>query len=79
MWAVISMVSMVRKDVAPLQLAQYLVPQGFPGSGIFRGRDNVAKSCTYRATYVPGGFNRERNKERAWRQLQDGASLANHT
>lgn len=66
MWAIVRMVSMIRKDATPLQLAQYLVPRGFPGSGVFRGRDNVAKTVTYRATYVPGGFNRERNQ---WREL----------
>jgi hypothetical protein len=51
---------------------------GFPGSGIFRGRQNIAKTLTYRATGVPGGFNAERNAMRAaatkaaqeWLELQ---------
>jgi hypothetical protein len=51
---------------------------GFPGSGVFRGKQNIAKSLTYRATYVPGGFNAERNAMRAaaskaaqeWLELQ---------
>jgi hypothetical protein len=42
---------------------------GFPGSGVFRGKQNIAKSVTYRATYVPGGFNRERDERRKWRAI----------
>lgn len=30
---------------------------GRPGSGILHGRQNIHKTLTYRATYVPGGFN----------------------
>lgn len=47
---------------------------GFPGSGVFRGRQNIAKSVTYRATGVPGGFNVERDnrrRDRAWARLQE--------
>lgn len=46
------------------QINRYLVPPGNPGAGILYGRNNIAKTITYRATYVPGGFNRERNAMR---------------
>lgn len=61
MWGLLRMAVELRRDVEPLQMARFIVPRGFPGSGIFRGRTNVAKTCTYRATYVPGGFNRDRH------------------
>jgi hypothetical protein len=47
--------------------AQHLFPRHSPGAGLLHGRDNVAKTCTYRATYVPGGFNVERDLRRAER------------
>lgn len=68
MWAILRAVTQLRKDVTPDVLAQWIVPKGFPGAGIFHGRTNVAKSVTYRATYVPGGFNIERDK---WRKARN--------
>jgi len=53
---------------------------GFPGSGVFRGKQNIAKSVTYRATYVPGGFNVERDnrrRDRAWARLQESIDASN--
>lgn len=46
------------------RLTNHLFPKNNPGSGIFRGRQNIAKSVTYRATYVPGGFNQARDARR---------------
>lgn len=74
MWAIIRTLVLIRKDVEPLRIAQSIVPRvrvghgarlvGFPGSGVFHGNTNVAKSVTYRA--VPNvDFNTERNARRA--------------
>lgn len=38
---------------------------GNPGAGVFHGRHNINKCLTYRATYVPGGFNVQRDARRA--------------
>src|ERR1700676_5215169 len=45
---------------------------GFPGAGMFHGKTNVARSATYRATYVPGGFNVVRDQ---YRRLRASALL----
>jgi hypothetical protein len=52
------------------RLMSYLVPPRNPGSGVLRGRQNIAKSLTYRATYVPGGFNLARDSRRAMRRQE---------
>lgn len=46
---------------------RHLIPKGNPGAGMVRGQENIAKTMTYRATYVPGGFNKERDARRATR------------
>lgn len=74
MWAILRAVTQLRKDVEPGVLAQWIVPRGFPGAGIFHGRTSVAKSVTYRATYVPGGFNIERDKWRSVRAATLGSA-----
>lgn len=56
------------------RLVRHLFPVQQPGSGIFRGRQNIAKSVTYRATYVPGGFNVERDARRAQRNAKLGSA-----
>lgn len=50
---------------------QHLIPRMNPGAGLLYGRENIAKALTYRATYVPGGFNRERDARRAARTDAD--------
>ena len=45
------------------RLFSHLVPKGSPGSGVLRGRQNISKAVTYRATRV--GFNVERDARRA--------------
>lgn len=48
------------------RLTNHLFPKGNPGAGVFRGRQNINKSLTYRA--VRGlDFNVERNARRAAR------------
>jgi hypothetical protein len=64
---IIAISSVVRPDIGAMQLAAMLIPRGFPGSGMVRGKTNVAKTCTYRATYV--GLNQERDERRRWRAL----------
>jgi hypothetical protein len=73
MWHVIRAVASLRNQVSPDEVARQIVPRGFPGAGVFHGNTNVAKSVTYRATYVPGGFNRERSvrrQEAMWKRMQ---------
>lgn len=54
--------------------AWHLVLQGNPGSGILRGSENIAKTLTYRATYVPGGFNVARDTRRRARNAKLGST-----
>lgn len=54
--------------------------RGNPGAGMFRNAP-IHKAHTYRATYVPGGFNVERDKRRAdkaesVKQLKDATARA---
>lgn len=56
------------------RLTNHLFPAKNPGAGVFRGRQNIAKSLTYRATYVPGGFNVERDARRAQRNAPVGSA-----
>jgi hypothetical protein len=72
MWHVIRAVASIRNQVSPDEVARQIVPRGFPGAGVFHGNTNVAKSVTYRATYVPGGFNVVRDQ---YRRLRASALL----
>jgi hypothetical protein len=49
------------------RIVNHLLPKGNPGAGIFRGRHNISKAMTYRATYV--GFNVARDARRASRKI----------
>lgn len=47
---------------------RHLIPEGMPGAGILHGRQNIAKTLTYRAVRNLD-FNTERNSRRAERRL----------
>lgn len=56
------------------RLIGYLFPATQPGGGVFRGRHNITKALTYRATGVPGGFNQARDARRAQHVAQVGSA-----
>lgn len=67
-WQVMRSLAKLFTDYQERQRAAiHLVPKGNPGSGMLRGRQNIAKAMTYRATHVPGGFNTERDARRSER------------
>jgi hypothetical protein len=35
--------------ISGIQVATFLVPKGYPGSGLLRGNHNIAKTLTYRS------------------------------
>lgn len=72
MWHVVRAVASIRNQVSPDEVARQIVPRGFPGAGIFHGKMNIAKTLTYRATYLPGGFNVVRDQ---YRRLRASALL----
>lgn len=57
----------------PDHIFTHLVPKFNPGSGIVRGRHNIVKAVTYRATYT--GFNQARDARRAARLANDGVFI----
>lgn len=50
-WRVVKVAATLNrsKGVSGLAVGQFLVPKGYPGSGILRGAQNISKTLTYRS------------------------------
>ena len=77
-WRVVKVAATLNrsKGVSGLAVAQFLVPYGYPGSGILRGAQNIAKTLTYRSnaaeyTRLMDEERALRNKRRQWAQLDE--------
>lgn len=75
-WQVMRSLGKLFSDPEERSRAMYhLVPRCNPGSAMLRG-NNITKALTYRATYVPGGFNVERNQRRHERAMEEHVPTA---
>jgi hypothetical protein len=68
------------KGISGAQVALFLIPKGFPGSGLLRGSTNIAKTLTYSSNadaYTAAMDeerilrNNRRQKAREWAKLEE--------
>lgn len=73
-WKVLASLQKTFSDPAQRDRAtRHLIPPGMPGAGVVHGRQNIAKTLTYRAVRNLD-FNTERNARRAKRHPGIGSA-----